>query len=348
MAFLSGYNRRQKITIDSDTYISGDLSDQAVVVHIVAGNTNFWANDDGDGTYVRFTTSDGTTLLDFEVESYDDVGEDAWWHVEVATLLSATNTEIYIYYNADIPSDGSDKEGTWDANYETVHHLNEDKPEGANDDSTSNNHNLSVHGATDGLGKIDRAKSFDGIDDYIHMGDVTFLDGGSAVTYEAWFESDDASVTQVILAKQYLAGHFDIRITSNKVLYRQDNTGGFGRITGSATISDNTWYHVVCIWDGTDMVQYVNAVSDGTDTLGGVAPATSDKLAIGVNLQASEVAPVNDFKGTIDEVTISLTDRTFDWVKARYQSGLGTWMSFGSEETIGTVADPSLLLMGVG
>ena len=97
MAFLSGYTYRQKITINADAYISGNLTDFPVAVNVDSSNTSFWGHEDGVGTYVRFTSADEETLLKFQVESYDTTGDDGHWHVQFLHDADA-NTDIYIYF----------------------------------------------------------------------------------------------------------------------------------------------------------------------------------------------------------------------------------------------------------
>src|SRR3990167_5279374 len=86
MGWLSGWNYRQTITIPSSGWsLSGNLSNQPGKVLIPSSNTAFWAGVKADGTDVRFTASDGSTLLDFEIEKFDSTADDAVYHVEIAT-----------------------------------------------------------------------------------------------------------------------------------------------------------------------------------------------------------------------------------------------------------------------
>jgi hypothetical protein len=354
MAFLSGYNRRQKITIDSDTYISSDLSSQAIAIHIPNTNTEFWANDDGDGTYVRFTASDGTTLLDFEVESYDSGGEDAWWHVEVGTLLSASDTEIYIYYNATSPSDGSNREGTWDVNYMSVYHLSQDKPEGAFDDSTSGGFDLTNSGSTDRVVQIDKGRDLDGIDDVLYKDSIagTGLDiaNSNVYTLECWIDGDDLNSAEKWLQFGDPAGAANAEVwiqtngTPNLNGFHRGNTGTAVSITGSTSLSTGTKYHAVFVRRAAgDFELYLNAVSEGTSA---TSPGTTDvdRLSLGARYDTGP-AYIQFAEGGIDEVTISDTNRSLDWIKARYQSGLGTWLTFSAEETAGALNKNDTLLV---
>lgn len=336
MAFLPGFKRRQKITIDSDTYISGDLTDQTIVVHIPSTNTDFWASDNSDGTYVRFTASDGETLLKFEVESFDDTGEDAWWHIKVSTLLSSTDTEIYVYYDAATPSDGSDRENTWDANYQAVWHLNVDKSEGELDDSTSNDNDLTNTGTTDRIGQIDKGRNFDGIDDYMQADPTLGGDWSTNFTIEGIIDADTLPANFDVLFGNNSADVLTfLRIQSNgnkkPAFWVFDETGDAWRnVEALATINTSTKYHLVGICTvGGSVELFINSVSQGTD---GVVDSIRTNGSDGVTIGAI-YTEVDFFDGLIDEVTVSVgVARSPDWIKARYQSSLGTWLSFGVEE----------------
>src|SRR3990167_10427121 len=137
MAWLTGWNYTQKITIGSTALgMSGNQTDFTIAVHVPSSNTNFWAGVKADGTDVRFTSSDGSTLLKFEIESFDNTGDDAWYHVKVPSLLSASDTDIYLYYGNSGATSGEDITNTWDSDFRAVYHLNQDKAAGAFADST--------------------------------------------------------------------------------------------------------------------------------------------------------------------------------------------------------------------
>ncbi|HSG31994.1 MAG TPA: LamG domain-containing protein, partial [Thermodesulfobacteriota bacterium] len=74
MAFLSGWNFRKKLTIDSD-YINKDLTDFPILVKLTDSNFPF-NKADSLGTDINFTSDDGTTLLKFEREVYKTYTDD--------------------------------------------------------------------------------------------------------------------------------------------------------------------------------------------------------------------------------------------------------------------------------
>ena len=183
MPFLTGYNRRKKITIDADTYITSDLSDFPLAVNITSGS-DFWTNAPTSGTHVRFTSSDGTTELKFEVESYDTSGNDAWWHVKVPALSSSVDTEIYIYYDADTPSSGEDATNVWDASFQAVYHLTSDE----NDSTLNANNGTAQNGPARVTGAIDQALDFDGVDDLVDLGSTASYINDTVGTVSFWIK----------------------------------------------------------------------------------------------------------------------------------------------------------------
>ena len=115
MAFLSGWSYRKKITIDN-TYVDSDLTDFPVLVNF-ASDADIGANALSSGNDIRFTSSDGTTLLKYEREAFAVSGSASgtFW-VKVPTVAGSADTEIYLYYGNSGASDGADKNNVWDSN----------------------------------------------------------------------------------------------------------------------------------------------------------------------------------------------------------------------------------------
>src|SRR3989344_5835860 len=141
----NNWDYRRKITIDKNK-VSGtsNLSNFPVLVSLTYPDlktTGFSGKAaSGSGEFV-FTSSDGTTVLPHEIETYSSTtGQFIGW-VNVTTLSATADTVLYMYYGG--PSSGAtnqNKTGTWDANFKGVWHL----PNGTTlsaTDSTSNANN---------------------------------------------------------------------------------------------------------------------------------------------------------------------------------------------------------------
>ena len=76
--------------------------------------------DPTNGGDLRFT-DDNLVLLDYEIDTWDDVAETATVWVRVQQLDSGSNTDfIHMYYNNAGAGDAQNAAGVWDANHAGV------------------------------------------------------------------------------------------------------------------------------------------------------------------------------------------------------------------------------------
>ena len=93
--YNTAWGKRRKISVDF-TKVPSTLTDFPMLINTT---DPLWAGGQADGGAFLFTSSDGTTKLDHEINKYDaGTGELIAW-VEVPTLSSSTGTDIYIYYD---------------------------------------------------------------------------------------------------------------------------------------------------------------------------------------------------------------------------------------------------------
>jgi hypothetical protein len=116
MGWLTGYAYRAKIPCTATTagaqtnysktlaVIKGSGSNSAGTIYLNNHALN-WPND------IRFTKSDGTSLLDHYREEYD--ASDGTWWIELDSIASSGDTDFYIYYGKSSDSDGSNGENTF-------------------------------------------------------------------------------------------------------------------------------------------------------------------------------------------------------------------------------------------
>ena len=177
--YNTSWKYRKKIIIDH-TKVSGDLTNFPVLISRTdtdwkdTGNGGYVGQSDG-GDFV-FTSSDGTTALNYEIEKYTSTsGELVAW-VKIPTLSSVSDTDIYIYYGNVSVADQQNSVGVWDSNYQVALHLDESPANNINGhiDSTGNLYNATPYNfgsvpnsTTDGTGKIDGGDTFDGTNDYL-------------------------------------------------------------------------------------------------------------------------------------------------------------------------------------
>jgi hypothetical protein len=182
-------------------------------------------------------------------------------------------------------------------------------------DLSGYNNNGTIYGATrvqEGFGK---ALSFDGVDDYVGIPDSASLKGMSALTVEVWIKPEMIR-NQGIISKwnSWVAntgGSYIMWMTSTGTIgWGVITTTSYSYLYDTPTLAANKWYHLVGVYDGSQIRLYINTELKGTPkSLSGSVASTTDLLFIGKYGTAF-------FKGIIDEV--------FIWNRALSESEIQT------------------------
>ena len=121
---------RKQITIDFNQVVgASNHSDFPVLVWLSDPDLRTVPSggvENANGFDIVFTAADGTTRLDFDIETYDgSTGTLVAW-VKVPTLLVASNTVLFIHYGStDIFSSQETPASVWGAGYVGVWHVGE-------------------------------------------------------------------------------------------------------------------------------------------------------------------------------------------------------------------------------
>jgi len=333
------YETRRLLTID-ETKIDSDLVNFPVRVSLASFPGIDLDKFNSDGYDIRFTQYDGTTLLSYERETFNQTADTGEFWVEIPNVRSTASDDnkFYMYYRTTDTPDGDDTANVWDASFLSIYHLehtsgnaidtkgNDDASEGIDPDS-----NMDV------AGKIARGDYLDGDDDLgIDTTPNPKWDCDTPFTYEAWIRVNNSAQNMIILedgATQQGAG---IGVDSNGNFY----FGGYVSASHKECISttavdDDSWHHVVGINESdNDMVVYVDGELETTTSgAGALSPGSN---AAGIGYYGSNDSTYSSggtwFIGYMDEIRISSVDRGAAWVKATYNSGNNTLLTYGSEE----------------
>jgi len=335
----SGYDTswqyRKAITFTSDTAkIPSTLTNFPVLINL-SSDSDLAADAQDDGDDILFTSSNGTTKLDHEIEKFDgSTGELVAW-VEVASL--STGTVIYMYYGNSGASSQQNATGTWDGNFKMVQHL-KDLTTSTTKDSTSNNNNGTKGAANQPIevnAKIGKGQDFTPTTQYLQIGTTGF--SASSGTVELWAKAEGFVLAD---PAQYLFGHTINPGWSSRIqLYTDDTLGnlnlGLGDSHSTAldiqALNTATWYHIVLTWDGTNYVVYVDSVSKATGTYAGL---TSIESFADIGNAGQALERIEAWNGIIDEVRVSNSVRSAAWIGTAYnnQSDPSAFYSMGAEE----------------
>ncbi len=334
--YNASWKYRKTITFTSDSgKIPSTQSEFPVLVNL-SSDTDLAADAQNDGDDILFTLSDATTKLSHEIEKFDgNTGELIAW-VKVTSL--STSGVIYLYYGNASCSSQQSASSVWDSNFKMVQHLKENS--GTHYDSTSNDNDGTPNGGvTQGTtGQINGAGSFDGSNDYVQLS-YNFPYTGD-VTVEAWVKvlGSGTNDLQIIAGTEdgFTGGQggysLSLRYSTSKFQFAHgDGTGGsHWDVALSNAHASGQWYHLTGVHtSGQDLI-YVNGTSENPHT-------NSYSLAIGTTARIgrypNDLGEARTFNGTIDEVRVSDTARSADWIKAEYsnQNDPSTFYTLGNE-----------------
>lgn len=372
MAWLSGWDKRVKFTIDQND-IDAALVNFPVLVYLSTSSgrngddVSFVFDElenDANRKKIAVTTSDGETECYVEIEKWDDGNEEAWLWVKVPGVASDADTDLYLYYdighadNTAYVGDPSDAvvHNVWDSNFKFVSHMQDDPDNTAIRDSTVNANDGTKKGANEPIeadGQISKGQDFDGNDEISANGIVGDVQTTTVGTIELCLKptgvvgfhhtfaiADGSEVTAIRF------GQFDDRV---QAAARINGTWKWRILTPTASLSAGTLARIALVHDGTAPKIYVNGVNQAlswdveTDkTVWFNDDPDFDRADIGVIYWNGAFAEY--FDGVIDEVRVSVTDRSAAWIKASAESQEDDLLDFGSEAISVTITPSTLAL----
>jgi len=192
--------------------------------------------------------------------------------------------------------------------------------------------------------------ALDGVDDFVDCGNPTSLQITGAMTCSAWIKTTSTNSSEMIIGKD--------RIASGKrayLFYRSGNNARFlifrggsqSFVTGTSTINDGNWHHLLGVNDGTDLKIYVDGVLEATNSGGGGSIDNGNiEFYIGRRVGAG-TSFQNWWTGSIDEVAVWNSDQSAN-ASSIYNSGVPndltslsplSWWRCGDGDTAPTLLD---------
>jgi hypothetical protein len=348
MAWLSGWSKRIKLTIDH-TKVDANLTHFPVTVILSSsqGEEVFTElGSDANRFKIAFTKADGETQLYAEIEQFDYASSKAVFHVSKSdwVISSSTDDDFYLYYDAE-HADNTDYIGdidstpghaVWDSDFEVVYHM-VDATTSSVKDSTSNGVDGTKYASNQPVqsssGKIGNCQSFDGNDDYIYNADPAAVEV-QTLTVEMLAKTEDYTETlNGGISKGLMFGSASTRAWQLQI---HNSNVSWSGLTISTTlfsvsdgIDDNNWHY----WCGTCDTSNAYLWKDSTKS----APSNySGSIYYGGSYQqlsvGNRVGGAYALNGLMDEVRISSVARSDAWIKATYNSLWDSLLTYGDEE----------------
>lgn len=326
----------RQITIDHTKVPNTDQSSFPMLVSTTLTSLKSVGNggsvQDAQGDDITFSTDNaGSSLLNWEIESWNpSTGALVAW-VKIPTLSHTTNTIIYMRYGSTSITtfQGGAQGSVYDANFARVWHGSDAITGGSQTvkDWTSNGGNMTTVGSWTSAQAV-TGQVGGGLQllssNTTHLS-FTLLNLNSDWTVEEWVKCTSVAVD---------GGNYtfdsDVDPWQNSMAF--GDPGGYAglfnnsgtRIQDDNLTTPNTWNHFVFSRTGTTLNMYNNGNFVKTNT-NGFSFASLNSIGYDNGFETNDVV--------VDEVRISTSVRTADWIKTQYNntSAPGTFITIGSE-----------------
>ncbi len=161
------------------------------------------------------------------------------------------------------------------------------------------------------------ALQFDGVNDYVDMGNASTFDVGTAVTYEAWIKPDSSLSGYIFRKVVAFAEDKQFLYSGNRVYFYLYDIFGGTHLISSPSIPNHQYTHVAATYEastGTASL-YINGVFDTSKSVGNSVSNSTGNLYYGFDPVGSDPP----LKGIIDEARI--------WNIARTESEIQSTMN---------------------
>ena len=286
--------------------------------------------ENANGYDIRFTSdSAGSIIIPFEIEKYNSAtGELVAWVKR--TLSPSVNDTFYITYGDPTITAIQNNSATWNDFFVGVYHMDDFG------DATKYANNGIPNGTTIATGKIGSGKNFNGTSDYIKLGTSGTLGITGNISMRMWIKVTDFANFNGLIGKTLYnqPNPYDWYLIQSSGLpqyFRGDGIGDNSNVTGSAAPTAGVWQFMSVVISDDQCTHYLNGNTNGSAVL------TNPNITNGAGdvIVGSRNDLVTMFKGLIDEVRISNTALSADWIKTEYnnQNSPSTFYSIGSEIT---------------
>jgi len=315
------WTQRQPITLDTGAgaaALSESPGATSVLLRLSDANFHFASARD-NGSDLRFIAADGKTVLPFQLESYDNVLNEAFVWVKLPEVKAATKETFYLYYgNSDtaMPPAPSATDA-YDADTVLVYHFSGRGSAPA--DATTNGNNATTVGQTADGSLIGSGLRLAGSIP-VAIPNTASLEwkAGQTFTLSAWIKPAALQANALILSRADGPAALRVLLDQGVPTVEIGAAGSPQRSQPGAPLAAAAWAHLALVADGKTLQLFVNGLPYAS--LDGSLPALTAPL----NLGGPAAAGSNNFTGELDELSISRVARPAAWIKlAALSQGTG-------------------------
>jgi len=338
---FAAFSYYRSVTIDK-TKVSGAVATPSNFPVLINGVYSYLATT-GNGGRVQnangydvgfYTSSDcATGKMNWETVMYSATTGTVEYWVKASSLSTTTDTVFYMCMgDSSITTDQSSKTSVWDSNYKGVWHMPDGTTLTAND-STSNAADGTLSGPpTATSGQIDGAASL-ASSQYITK-TSGFTSSFGDFTLSAWIRPTGTDVNGNTIFQDSRSGNGLVVFTNTSRQVDLTQRGVANNPFSSLTVANNKTYYLTVTRTGTTAIGYLYNFTDTSSTTQSRSFNTSSAVSGdgGYYIGRLDLGGFN-WIGWLDEVRVSSSVRSADWIKTEYnnQSATSTFYTIGSE-----------------
>jgi len=308
------WTQRQPLTIDTGadaaalTEAPGGAS---VLVRLSDSNFHFASARD-NGSDLRFVAADGKTVLPYQIESYDNVLNEAFVWVRLPDVKAAAKETFHLYYgNTDTAMPAATPAAeAFDADTVLVYHFSGRGVAPAN--ATANGNNAEIVGLTADGSLIGSGLRLSGKAP-ITIPNTVSLEWKpvQALTLAAWIKPAALQANAVIVSRADGNSSFRLVLDQGIPIVEIGSAGGPLRSQPGTPLAAAAWSHLVVVADGKTLRVFLNGTAYAS--LDAPLPALNSPLVLGG--LATPAAGTSNYTGELDEFSISRIARSESWIK---------------------------------
>jgi biopolymer transport protein ExbB len=296
--------------------IAGAPTDVPVLIRLSLGNFQYFNDAKPDGSDLRFVAADDKTPLSFHIERFDPQAQIALVWVRVPRLTGGAKTDkILLYYGNKNASSAADPAGTYDVNQALVYHFG--APQGSPQDVTAYKSEPSAFAAeVNPASLIGSGVRFAGAQVIaIPATGALRLQSAKGFTLSAWVRFAAAQpATQAYIAQLAEQGReLVLGVAGTQAFARYAAGASPVTLTQTDELKTGEWHHLAMRIGEGRLTLFVDGVDAGHANV--ELQEINGVLTVGGSADKG-----NYYSGELDELEVSNSVRSADWLKAAARS----------------------------
>ena len=324
------WSYRKELLLDTSSMgLAADesISNKSLLVRLHTGNFGYFMDVMPKGEDIRFISADDVSPLKFHVEKFDPINEMAMIWVQFPSISAETKQQkIWMYYGNPLAVSGEERNASFDKNQVLVYHF--DELDVVPRDATAYANDAAIFSAqrTD-ASIIGRGIEFDGKSAMVlPEKPILSIEPEKGWTLTTWIKIDQPQEA-VLMEQRFVNDKLKLILSGQSLSASiEDDNGTVLRTASNTVLTMGSWHHLAFVITQEKMSLYL----DGKETsyLETAIPVFNGRMTIG-----NDAAGDNGFIGNLDELTLSNTARSENWLGLSMQiEGIGaTMLTYGED-----------------